>query len=55
MHERVLICHACIHQLLKAVTIPSVESIEVLIQATLQELDIHTVEHIKQLPLGICL
>ena len=53
MHEHVLIRQACMHQPLEAVTVPSDEPITKFIQATLQELDIHTVEQIKQLPLGI--
>ena len=53
MHECVLICHACIHQPLKAVTAPSVEPIAEFIQVTLKKLDIHTMEHIEQLPLGV--
>ena len=40
MHERILICHARIHQPLEAITVPSVEPIAILIQVTLQELDI---------------
>ena len=53
MHERILICHACIHQPLEAVTVPSVEPIAEFVQITLQELNINAVEHIKQLPLGV--
>ena len=53
MHERVLICHACIHKPLKAVTVPSVKPITEFIKITLQKLNIHAVEHIEQLPLGV--